>query len=78
MPNSNDQPEFADMDEAEVVVLDERDAVGPAIRTRRPLTGRALEEARAFLAKRAELQRLNGEYREKLDAENDAEGGETK
>lgn len=54
------------MDGVEIVVLGERDAVGPAIRTRRPLTGKALEEAKRLLAERAETAKLAEEYRRKL------------
>lgn len=77
MSNSNDRPESADADEAEVVVLNERDAVGPAVRTRRPLTGKALEEARAFLAKTAKLQRLGEETQKHLNADDHADSSGT-
>ena len=54
------------MDGVEIIVLGERDAVGPAIRTRRPLTDKALEEAKRFLAERAEAAKLAEEYSQKL------------
>lgn len=60
--------------DADVVILDE--STGITDRTRRPLTGKALEDAKKYLAQRAESQRLNKEDQKKLDAEKRADGDE--